>query len=202
MQKYLSLIICIFLFGELRAQGYQAELLLGANFSQIDGDQLAGYNKLGLNTGIAISRKVKEPWEWSFEILYTQKGSKKVIDPEVFTPTLKIDYHYAEVPILARYNFNKKIRFFAGPSVGISVFNERDDNGFIAKEEALLKYEVAFHLGGTYFFTDHWGAELRHSYSVLSIRDYPIVVNSPTWFGRAGWYNRLYTIGLRYNLGT
>ncbi len=202
MQKtFIVIFIMLLSSSSLFAQGYKADLLLGANFSQVDGDQLGGYNKLGLNIGIAISRPLTKPWEASFEILYTQKGSKKVIDPDNITPTLKIDYHYVEVPLLARYKLNKKIRFFGGPSIGVNVFNQRDDNGIVLKEKQLLKYEVALHLGGSYHLTDKLSADLRHSYSLLSIRDFPIVVNSPTWFGRAGWYNRLFTVGLRYNLG-
>jgi opacity protein-like surface antigen len=184
-----------------QAQSYKADILLGANFSQIDGDQFAGYNKLGLNLGFAINRTVKGPWDASFEILYTQKGSRKVLDPDIIEPSLVINYHYIELPLLARYALNDKVQFYAGPSFGINVFNERDDNGFIKKEEALNKTEVAMHLGGSYAVSDHFALDLRHSYSILSIRDFPIIVNSPTWFGRAGWYNRLFTIGVRYRMG-
>ena len=202
MQKtFILIFIMLVSSATARAQGYGAELLLGANFSQVDGDQLGGYNKLGLNVGLAISRPLTKPWESSFEILYTQKGSKKVIDPDNITPTLKIDYHYVEVPLLARYNFTDKIRFYGGPSIGVNVFNQRDDNGIVLKEQQLLRYEVALHLGGSYHFSERISADLRHSYSLLTIRDFPIVVNSPTWFGRAGWYNRLFTVGLRYDLG-
>ena len=201
MQKSLMMIFILLLLSTLtKAQDYEADLLLGVNFSQIDGDQFAGYNKLGLNIGFAISRKIAEPWEASFEVRYSQKGSRKVLDPDIPQPSLVINYHYAEVPLLARYNFTENIQFQAGPSIGVTVFNERNDNGFVKKEEALLGYEVAFHLGGSYHLGEHWSADLRHSYSLFSVRDYPIIFNSPTWFGRAGWYNRLFTVGLRYNL--
>ena len=196
----LFILVC-FLTVFSSAQTYEAAVLAGANFSQVDGDQLAGYNKLGLFTGIAISRDWQEPWQWSFEILYTQKGSQKVLDPDIPQPALVINYHYVEVPLLARYKFSDDIIFFAGPSFGVNVFNQRDDNGLITKEDGLLGTEVALHLGGTYMFTDHWGVDLRHSYSLLSVRDFPIVFNGPTWFGRAGWYNRLFTVALRYDLG-
>lgn len=182
-------------------QGYTADLLFGMNFSQIDGDQFAGYNKGGINVGFAVNRSFKEPWEFSFEVLYSQKGSKKLVNPDIIEPTLKISYHYIEVPLLSRYNLNEKVQFYGGPSFGINVFNQRDDNGFIKEEEALTKTELALHLGGSYLLTDHLALDLRHSYSLLSIRDYPIIVNSPTWFGRAGWYNRLFTIGVRYKMG-
>jgi len=184
-----------------KSQGFEAALYVGANFSQVDGDQIGGYNKLGLNTGFAISRAVNKTWMWSFEILYSQKGSKKVLDPDVPQPSLKLNYHYIEIPFLARYRIGD-IQFYSGPAFGINVFNEREDNGFVSEEEGLKSTEISIHLGGTYYLGNHFGFDLRHSYSIVSIRDFPIVVNSPTWFGRAGWYNRLFTVGIRYNLGS
>jgi opacity protein-like surface antigen len=201
MKRLISIIFCFTIISVSQAQNFNAALLVGANFSQIDGDQFAGYNKLGANLGIEISRAVKEDWEASFEIKFSMKGSKKVIDPESLEPTLKISYHYAEVPLLVKYVGFKDIDLLGGVSLGVNVFNERDDNGIVTEEDELNKSEMALVLGGSYYFTDNLAVELRHGYSLLSIRDYPIIVNSPTWFGRAGWYNRLFTVGLRYQLG-
>lgn len=183
------------------AQVYNANIIVGANFSQLDGDQFAGYNKLGLNLGIAISRKVNGPWSAGFELTYSQKGSKKVLDPDIIEPSLLIAYHYVEVPLLAKYEFRKKFHFYAGPSIGAVVYNKRDDNGIISKEEELNRTELALHMGGSYQLSERWYVDLRHVNSLLSVRDYPLTANSLTWFGRAGWYNRLFTVGLRYDLG-
>ena len=197
--RTLILLFCwCFIFNLSQAQEFGAAIVVGANFSQVDGDQLGGYNKLGLCSGIAITRKIEGPWIGSFEILYSQKGSKKVIDPDVITPSLKLSYHYVEVPVLARYQFNNKIQFLAGPSLGVNVFNERDDNGIITQEDALKNTEVALHLGGGYAIGEKLSLELRHVYSLFTIRDQQIIVLGPTWFGRAGWYNRLFSIQARY----
>ena len=59
------------------AQDFGAQLFLGANFSQVDGDQMGGYNKLGANVGIQINRPTNNDWESAFEIRYSMKGSKK-----------------------------------------------------------------------------------------------------------------------------
>lgn len=181
------------------AQGFGAEFMLGANFSQVDGDQLGGYNKLGLNVGMQVNRKLQDDWEGAFELRYSMKGAKKVIDPDApATFTLKLNYQYIEVPIIVKYTKYKKITPYIGPSIGVNVLNERDENGLTSKETELNTTEIGLHLGGIYHFTDKWGVDLRHSYSLVSIRDFPIVVNGPTWFGRAGWYNRLFTVGLVY----
>ena len=63
------------------AQDFGAQFLVGANFSQVDGDQLGGYNKLGANLGVQIDREITEDWSGAFELRYSMKGAKKVIDP-------------------------------------------------------------------------------------------------------------------------
>lgn len=199
MKRIVSFFFVSMLFFSSYSQNFGAEVLIGANFSQVDGDQLGGYNKLGLNAGIQINRPVNEVWEGAFEIRYSMKGSKKVIDPEG-PPTfdLKLSYHYVEVPLLAKYMAVDNFVFCGGPSIGVNVFNERNESGRQSAEEELTLLELGLTLGGTYFITDKVGFDLRHSYSLSSIRDVPIIINSPTWFGRPGWYNRLFTIGITY----
>jgi opacity protein-like surface antigen len=199
----MRLVTIVFCLGSMlsNAQDFGATLLASANFSQVDGDQLGGYNKLGANFGIQINREINDDWEAAFEIRFSMKGAKKVIDPEIPQPTLKLSYHYVEVPLLAKYTKYNKVTPYGGLSIGVNVFNERNDNGITSEEEALQPVEVGFVIGATYHLTEKMGIDLRHSYSVVSIRDYPIRVNSPTVFGRAGWYNRLFTVGLTLNLG-
>jgi hypothetical protein len=183
------------------AQDFGAQLFLGANFSQVDGDQMGGYNKLGANVGIQINRPTNNDWESAFEIRYSMKGSKKVIDPEgPPTPTLDLNYHYLEVPLLVKYLGWEKIEPYGGLSLGVNIFNERDDNGRKTKEPDLKKAEIGFHLGGSYALNNRTNIDLRHSYSLFSIRDYPVAANSPSLWGRVGWFNRLFTLGISYDL--
>ncbi|MGB0850149.1 MAG: outer membrane beta-barrel protein [Bacteroidia bacterium] len=181
------------------SQGFNAELLLGANFSQVDGDQLGGYNKLGLNTGIQINRKISDDWEGAFELRYSMKGAKKVIDPEAPpTFTLKLNYQYVEVPLLAKFTRFDPLTLYAGPSIGVNVQNEREENGIKTSETELNKTEIGFHLGGTYYLNQNIGLDLRHSYSLFSVTEKNARSIGPSWFNRTGWYNRLFTIGVVY----
>jgi hypothetical protein len=204
MGKSKLYIFCFLLFFSKSAcsQGFEAALILGANFSQIDGDQLGGYNKLGVNTGFAISRQIDQSWKWSFEILYAMKGSKKrIVDPQVSTPSLRIDLHYIEIPLLVRYGL-RNLEFYGGPTIGINVFNRREDNGFISKQMGLRPLEFSLHLGGTYYLGPSWGLDLRHSYSLVSITDKSVNFVPQFIFRRAGMFNRLFSVGLRYNFGS
>ena len=200
MKNIILLSVILFYSQVLFAQDFGAELLVSANFSQVDGDQLGGYTKLGANIGIQINREVKEDWDLAFELRYSMKGAKKVQDPENPSPTLKLSYDYLELPLLIKYQGFDKITPYSGLSVGVNVINERDDNGFVGEETNLGFMEYGFHLGGTYHLTEKLGLDLRHTYSLLSIRNSPSLTNGPRLFGRNGWYNRLFTVGMTYDL--
>jgi hypothetical protein len=180
-------------------QGFGAQILAGANFSQVDGDQLGGYNKLGGNLGVQIDRKISEDWTGAFEIRYSMKGAKKVIDPKgPPTFTLKLDYQYIEIPILVKYTKYEKMTLYAGPSLGVKVIGKRIENGIETEVDELNPLELGLNLGGTYFLTKKIGLDLRHSYSLLSVTDNNVVSIGPTWFNRTGWFNRLFTLGVIY----
>lgn len=203
MKKILSLLFVVCFASSVSAQGFGARLLLGANFSQVDGDQLGGYNKLGANFGLEINRKISDDLEGAFEIRFSMKGARKVIDQEaaVPDPTLILRYNYLEVPLLLKYTHWDRIIPYAGVSIGVNVFNERDDDGRVGDEENLNPTEVALQLGGTYMITEKIGLDLRHGYSLLSVRDFQRVPNAPGLFQRTGWFNRLFTVGLVIDLG-
>ncbi len=59
-----------------QAQGFDAELSAGANFSQVDGDGFNGYHQTGLRAGIAIIPYQNEKNNARVSLLYAQSGSK------------------------------------------------------------------------------------------------------------------------------
>ena len=199
MKKLVLILWLVSIIGVASAQDFGAQFLAGANFSQVDGDQLGGYNKLGANLGIQIDREITEDWAAAFELRYSMKGSKKVIDPKgPPTFTLTLNYQYIEVPLLAKYTKYEKLTLYAGPSLGVKVLGKRIENGIETDVDDLRPYEVGFNLGGTYYIKDKIGLDLRHSYSLLSLTDNNVVSVGPTWFNRTGWFNRLFTIGVVY----
>ena len=85
-----------------------AGLILGANFSQIDGDYLAGFNKLGLNGGAIAQINFNSNWSLSFELSYAQKGSATRPDPDLLN-TYKLVLNYAEIPIAINYKDQNRL---------------------------------------------------------------------------------------------
>ena len=190
MKNVFLLFWLLILSSTVLAQSFGAQLALGANFSQVDGDQLGGYNKLGANVGVQINREINDIWQAAFEMRYSMKGAKKVIDPDA-PPTfsLKLNYQYIEVPLLVKYTRFDKITVYGGPSVGVNIVSKREENGIESEVDELDFLEFGLNLGGTYHLTEKIGIDLRHSYSLLSVTDNSVVSLGPTWFNRTGWFN-------------
>ena len=55
---------------------FNGGLILGANFTQVDGDSYYGYHKMGLNTGGVVYVHLTHTFGLSMELLYSQKGSR------------------------------------------------------------------------------------------------------------------------------
>ncbi len=184
-------------------------LIIGANFSQVDGDNYAGYHKTGLNTGAIVYAQLKKHLALSLEILYSEKGSKiSSADPIRFanvngTTYAVTDYvikaNYAEIPVMLNY-FDKR-KSHAG--IGLSYSRLVSGSEVLATVPSpppidLSKYP--FKAGGLDAIA---GVELhiikglflnlRFQYSIVPIR-----TNVPPNFSRANQYNNMYVLRLMY----
>ena len=86
--------------GAAQAQTFNATVLAGFNMSQIEGDRLAGYRKLGFNAGAKISADLSERWSLSTEFAYSQQGARRGIT-DFSSDFDRIHYNFVEVPVLA-----------------------------------------------------------------------------------------------------
>jgi len=57
--------------------GFRGSAVIGLTASQIDGDELVGFRKLGLTSGIKIEFTLKDKLAGNMEILYSQRGSSE-----------------------------------------------------------------------------------------------------------------------------
>lgn len=144
---------------------------LGANFTQVDGDDLAGFNKIGINVGPIIHINFNPNWSASMELLYSQKGARSKPDPNnVNTFILVMDY--AEVPIMANYNDKNRLIFQAGFSYGRLVNSREKINGIEQNIEGVLENdELSYIVGGTFLVGEkkHFGVNLRYQGSITKV---------------------------------
>jgi outer membrane protein with beta-barrel domain len=95
----------ILFVGNTNAQRrFKAGFLLGLNASQILGDDVGGYNKLGIQGGLRGTAVLKDRMDVSMELLYSQRGSyQKQGLPGSSAGSLKINLQYVEVPVVFSY---------------------------------------------------------------------------------------------------
>lgn len=109
--KYSLLFFIVVIFMEnINAQEIKVDAILGFNVSQIDGDDMAGFNKPGFLLGGGAGFDLAEDFGLQFRILFSQKGSR-------FTENDPIDLNYRlnylDFPLMFEYNLDKELFEYA-----------------------------------------------------------------------------------------
>jgi hypothetical protein len=128
----LSIIVVLSATADIHAQAFfKAEAIFGGNLSQVDGDETAGFRKLGLNTGLGIVLPFNKNWAFSFETLYSQKGSRQgKMYYDSLDGSYKLKLHYAEVPMMIQYTDREFMTAALGLSWGRLVMVDEWKNGY------------------------------------------------------------------------
>ena len=146
------------------------------NFTQIDGDDIAGYDKIGLTGGFMVELGLDEYERWSavMEILYAQKGSRSTINYSVVDFTISMDY--AEIPLYVKYHDLKGgLSFGLGPLIARSVRNKfviagvDNTESHFGGEHPPKKWELAGLVDISYMFSN-FGLSFRFTNSLTGIR--------------------------------
>jgi len=168
MLKVLIPFIFILLISKsMHAQIFKAVIPLGFNFTQIDGDDLAGYNKTGFNGGVGamISLNEADSWEMGMEILYSQLGS----NTNSRSPNqIKTSLDYAAIPLYVNYKDVGNGYIGLGVTINRLVDQRRYEDNIEVNPPRNLKsmdYDIMGQIG--YLFNPNFRLTLRASYSIL-----------------------------------
>ncbi len=119
MRKVIILIFILTTTSVCVAQSIKGGLAVGFNISQVDGDEVYGYHKYGINVGPMAIVPIGKSFSVSIETLYNQKGS---FQSPRFNDSLngayKLILNYVEVPVLFCYTDKEIIKFGTGFSWG------------------------------------------------------------------------------------
>jgi hypothetical protein len=154
---------------------FTATVLVGMNISQIDGDAVAGYNKIGLNGGVRGGIRFGKKIELGTEILFSQKGS--ATGTSSFNPfTVHLDY--VEVPVLIYYkdwdaedangNVFQRMMFGAGLSYSRLLNINIKNNGGLDLD-GFARNDLMAVLDANVFITKNFGLNVRWSRSLPTI---------------------------------
>ena len=118
------LIICG-ISSTLVGQIIKGEALLGLNLTQVEGDEVHGFKKVGLNIGAGVLIPFNKNWDVSMEVTFNQKGATQkdqYIETDslgnITTGAYKLRLNYVEVPVLIQYTDKEFITIGAGFSWG------------------------------------------------------------------------------------
>lgn len=150
VKKFFLLLMVLFAVSTGFSQRFIGSVIAGGNLTQVDGDEVFGFKKIGANVGASVMLPIdrKERFFFTVELLYSQKGSRmrsKVDTMDYTGPTTSIDWSipyspkfkyklnldYVEVPVLFHFEDPySRICFGVGASWGRLVFAREVESGY------------------------------------------------------------------------
>ncbi|MFP4622081.1 MAG: outer membrane beta-barrel protein [Bacteroidales bacterium] len=157
-------------------QRFQGGPMLGLAATQIDGDNLGGYNKAGIRGGAWVKTSVLENIIMQLELEYIQKGSK--ISQSEFKVNNRY-YHarlnYIQAPVLAKTLLMPWLTGEAGiaGSYLITSLEDDDGGGFVEADPAFNLFELSGLVGLNYDLNEHLTINVRLNYSLFPVGPHP-----------------------------
>jgi hypothetical protein len=176
----------------VEAQNFEGGFIGGITGSQVDGDNYAGYHRLGLDAGFYVRRSLSKKNAWQLEVKYEGKGASAYNGFNANQQGPNDLYHlalrYVEIPVIYVNTFNPRFSFFIGAEAGY-LFNGRvtdqlgDLYNIFDKGFANFRhFEIAGLTGLFYNVTDRFKVCIRFSYSLTPVMQYEGGVATRPWF--------------------
>jgi hypothetical protein len=184
-------------------KGFNGGIYFGGVTSQVDGDNHAGYNKIGVEFGIFSQFKFNTEWFGNLEIGYINKGSK-FIDTKLMS-CYSIIANYIQIPIYASYKPKKiknitQLSFDFGLSPSILTKAKEDMICLTPTDPYILfkKLDLNILAGINWHFNKHFKIGSRFMYSIFPIRQ--IKGNPNNDIFERGQYNNAVTLDLFFSI--
>ena len=203
---YIALIIIFSLvsMGKIQAQRFNAGLIVGPTFCQVDGDKYAGFHQVGLTAGAYVNLPFGDYLSGQMELKYSILGahsSHKEVTEYNYSP-YSLRLHYVEIPLMLQYNLGAlRLNFLtleAGVGLDLRMRATEDVDGDFEVTTRRWNFFSATANAGVHFtFSKHFGAGVRFMYSVAPCR----FTGNPGWFYNQ-YYNKVFQFTLTYNINS
>ena len=160
----------------LAAQNFRGGLRAGISMTQISGDDLSGFHKLGAYAGGFVNWRFVQNDRWAIqpEINFVMKGSSTYLKPDKngnVGPKYVLTMYYVEVPVLAKFRVVKGFEVEFGPTFGVlAAATEKDANGRMVGRMPFRWFELCAMGGVSYLFKEHYGVSLRYVQTLVPVR--------------------------------
>jgi len=192
----LLLSIVLFSTNDAMAQGFGGGVFVGISTSQVTGDYISGFNKVGFWGGGFTDYRFSPKSTLQLEITYIMKGSRQTptVDNNGVFYAMKL--HYLEIPLLYKWYGIRNMSIEVGPHFGILLASGEEDNNGEIPNDPNVPFKT-FELSGAaglsyYFWKGRIEANARYSNSILPVRG--DVVQWP--YG--GQLNQVISFSVRY----
>ena len=197
-----------FLSAKSFAQRFNAGLIAGATFCQVDGDSYAGYHQLGFTVGPYVNLPLSDYFSAQMELKYSLFGahsSVKEVNDYGYNP-FNLRLHYAEVPLMLQCNLGmlriggRQLDFLtleAGVSLDVRLRATEDVDDYQVTTHRWNLLSATANAGVHMAFNEHWGMGARWVYSVVPCR----FNGDPRWFFDH-YYNKVWQLTLTYNFNS
>jgi hypothetical protein len=208
--KHTILLTLLFaLSSTLSAQRFLGEVVGGMNLSQVDGDEVYGFKRVGGYIGLGAILPIKKKWDITLETVFSQKGAYEgpqysdSLYGTVVNGKYDLRLNYVEVPLTAHFTDRERYTVGAGFAYGRLVSSKE-----IEHDGNVPPYSdtVAFSKNDYTVLADlqiriwkHLKFGFRYSYSIVPIRERtfidPYGINPPN---ERKQYNNALTFRLVY----
>ena len=208
MKRLFIVFIAVFaLLGKAQAQSFNAGVIAGATFCQVDGEEYAGFHQLGFTVGPYANLPFGDYLSGQMELKYSLFGahsSDKEVREYGYNP-YSLRMHYVEIPLMLRYNLGvihvNFITLEAGASIDVLLKATENvmNGGPEVTTRRWSRISATANAGLHFDITKHLGIGARFMYSVAPCR----FVGNPTpgWF-RYHYYNKVIQLTLTYNINS
>ena len=184
------------------SQDFNGGVFGGLSTSQVSGDNLSGFNKIGPRLGLYINR----PINWygiQLELQYLVKGSKKNNSDVIQNTNLNYVYNYnfhlnyVGVPVLLYSNIRKNIKLELGTSFNFLIKQKEEIDFYIDETRKAKSFETSILIGFTYQKNEKISFNTRLSNSITPIRPH---TSGETHQLNRGQYNTVLCFSIYYLL--
>jgi len=181
------------------SQNFNGGIIVGISTSQVSGDELGGFNKAGIMTGVFTNFPINSVLNLQMEMCYIQKGSNNPKMNDNHIPDISLSY--IEVPILIKYQQSQTIFIECGIETAFFISGHDNDlYGIIPKTQyskEFSKIDLGLFLGMDYVLTEKIVLNSRISNSIFPIREH---ASEATFLLNKGQYNSVLSFTLHYQI--
>lgn len=200
MKKPLFILLLLAACTIAQAQDFDFYAIGGPVVSQVDGDRIGGYDKLGAVAGIGVAHAFVSPWRGIMELEYIQKGKGSF--NESSGETTKTTLHYIQLPVLAEYTILENVALETGFSFGYLMKYQFYQDGQPTDHSYYTPrtFELDYLFGGSYTINELWKVNLRFAYSIIPIgvTSDEEIFRTTIWRNPYGRYNRSVALAFQY----